>query len=190
MIREILGAKYLECAGCDASSKRKAALIWAAFWSISIVSNWEVIHARRMSPVLFGLGGMGLDKDLRRGESRQRVRRGDRSIVIFMAESSLRDTLTPWKGQWFLEIAATCEGALAILMESPTATLVRVSDIRADEWGVTVIITCVPLPGSPVWGESRLIAATFRLPGKYSPRTPRPGMPNIVHGSCTSFRKR
>ena len=76
--------------------------------------------------------------------------------MIFMAESSLRDTLTPWKRQSFPAIAATCEGALAILMESPTATLVRVSNIRADDWGVTVTITCVPLPGMRGLGRQQI----------------------------------
>ena len=73
-----------------------------------------------------------------------------------MAESSVRDTLTPWKRQSFPAIAAKCEGALAILMESPTATLVRVSNIRADDWGVTVTITCVPLPGMRGLGRQQI----------------------------------
>jgi hypothetical protein len=32
-------------------------------------------------------------------------------------------------------------------MERPTATLVRVSNIKAEDWGVTLTINCVPLPG-------------------------------------------
>ena len=71
----------------------------------------------------------------------------------FMAENSF-EAIHQWQQQSFPAIAAKCEGALAIFVERPGATLVRVSNIRADDWGVTVTITCVPLPGmSRCWEE-------------------------------------
>ena len=63
----------------------------------------------------------------------------------FMAENSF-EAIHQWQRQSFPAIAAKCEGALAIFVERPDATLVRVSDIRVDDWGVTVTITCVSLP--------------------------------------------
>jgi hypothetical protein len=61
LIRAILGAKLLECVGCGVcvSSKGKAARLGGFSLLSTIVSDREVIHARRISPVLFALGDMG-----------------------------------------------------------------------------------------------------------------------------------
>lgn len=73
-----------------------------------------------------------------------------------MAENYLEVTYRLQR-ESFPAIAAECEGALAIFMERPAATLVRVSNIRADDWGVKVTITCEPLPGmSRVGGEEQI----------------------------------
>lgn len=47
----------------------------------------------------------------------------------------------------FPEIAHLCEGSLAILVEYPSAALVRVSNIFCDDWGVKFKVTFVPTPG-------------------------------------------
>lgn len=73
----------------------------------------------------------------------------------FVAENSF-ESMDQWQRDSFLAIAAKCEGALAIFMERPDATLVRVSDIRADDWGVTVTITCVASPGMSRLGEEQI----------------------------------
>jgi len=71
-----------------------------------------------------------------------------------MAENSF-EAIHRWQQQSFPAIATKCEGALAIFTERPDATLVRVSNIRADDWGVKATITCVPLPGMSRLGEEQ-----------------------------------
>ena len=69
--------------------------------------------------------------------------------------------------QSFPAIATKCEGALAIFLERPDATLVRVSDIKVDDWGVSVTITYVALPGmSRCWEEQTdhcVISASWEI---------------------------
>jgi hypothetical protein len=54
----------------------------------------------------------------------------------------------------FTAIAALSEGALAILMERPNATLVRVSNISSSDWGVKLKVTCVATPGMNPLGRT------------------------------------
>jgi hypothetical protein len=54
----------------------------------------------------------------------------------------------------FPEIAQLCEGSLAILLEYPSASLVRVSNVFSDDWGVRFKVTFVPTPGLSLPGKT------------------------------------
>jgi hypothetical protein len=47
----------------------------------------------------------------------------------------------------FSTIAQVCQDSLAILVEYPSASLVRVSNIFSDDWGVKLKATSLPAPG-------------------------------------------
>jgi hypothetical protein len=73
-----------------------------------------------------------------------------------MSSTSNPNPPTSWNlrnREWFAEIAPKREGAIAIFKEHPDIICVRVSNIVADDWGVRILITCVPTPGMKRLGK-------------------------------------
>jgi|SRR5271170_1269303 len=72
-------------------------------------------------------------------------------MVTDSPTSDFRD----WARRTFIDVAAKCEGARAIFLEDPDVTLVRVSDITSDEWGVKAKVSCMPTPGMSLLGKGQ-----------------------------------
>jgi hypothetical protein len=76
-------------------------------------------------------------------------------------EESPAQSRDAWKRQRFEKIYKEREDKPAILLERPRAHYVRVSEVTIDDWGVKLVITCLPAPGFDLLGRSKKHTSQF-----------------------------